>query len=562
MAQRLVLFFSLFLLFSHPCFSQGNAPPEAYLEGSALPYFGTEDAWNRRAYQKDGEDDYKEYGRFGQRQMLDIVEGRLQEAVEYCRKTLRTHPRDPESLFNLAIAFSQMGNTEDAVQAMQDAVAAGLPFERFLAGPRDLLAPLTDTAAYKALSLRYAVRLIHGPMLGRVTANSASFWVRTAEESPVRAVVSTSPGLEGAIHSTTGATRSEQEFTCIVRVDGLEPDTTYYYDILVDGRPSLERNLPSFKTYPLKGERKRFQVAFGGGAMYIPDNERMWKTVLSHAPSAFLFLGDNVYIDMPWHVGALHHYTYYRRQSSPEYRRMVASTPIYAVWDDHDSGIDDIWLGPYRDKPSWKMPTFRIFRNNWINPGYGDPDWPGTWFRFSLADVDLFLLDGRFYRTNPYGDRPTMLGPVQKAWLKKELKESRATFKVLASPVPWTFYAKGGALDDWNGFREERKELFDFLAENRIDGVILISADRHRSDAWRIEREGGYTLYEFESSRLTNDGFHELMPGALFGYNEKCSFGLLTFDTTLEDPTVTYQIVSIDNEVVHSLTLKKSEISH
>jgi alkaline phosphatase D len=135
-------------------------------------------------------------------------------------------------------------------------------------------------------------------------------------------------------------------------------------------------------------------------------------------------------------------------------------------------------------------------------------------------------------------------------------------FKVIASPVPWSLATKGEARDTWNGFKEERQEIFDFLAENKINGVILISADRHRSDAWRIDRSNSYPLYEFESSRLTNKHFHELMPDALFGYNEKQSFGLLTFDTTPSDPTVTYQIISNDNELIHTLTLKRSEISH
>ena len=61
---------------------------------------------------------------------------------------------------------------------------------------------------------------------------------------------------------------------------------------------------------------------------------------------------------------------------------------------------------------------------------------------------------------------------------------------------------------------------------------------------------------------MTNLHKHKLVPGALFGYNEKQSFGLLSFDTTIPDPTVTFQIISIDNEPVHSLTLKHSEISH
>jgi hypothetical protein len=52
------------------------------------------------------------------------------------------------------------------------------------------------------------------------------------------------------------------------------------------------------------------------------------------------------------------------------------------------------------------------------------------------------------------------------------------------------------------------------------------------------------------------------MPGALFGYNKKCSFGLLTFDTTITDPEVTYQIINIDDEVIRELSLKKSQLTH
>jgi alkaline phosphatase D len=165
------------------------------------------------------------------------------------------------------------------------------------------------------------------------------------------------------------------------------------------------------------------------------------------------------------------------------------------------------------------------------------------------------MLDGRIYRTNPWAENPTMLGPAQKEWLLDSIKKSKATFKVIASPVPWSFESKKGAKDTWNGFHEERNEIFDFLSKNKIEGVFLISADRHRSDAWKIERDGDYPLYEFMSSRLTNQHFHPLEPGALFGYNEKQSFGKLTFDFNNSDPSVTYDIISIDNENINSLTL-------
>ena len=155
-----------------------------------------------------------------------------------------------------------------------------------------------------------------------------------------------------------------------------------------------------------------------------------------------------------------------------------------------------------------------------------------------------------------------MLGDAQKKWLFRKLKSSKATFKVLASPVPWAFGAKPGSRDPWQGYKAEREEIFSFLEANEIDGVILISADRHRSDIWKIDRPNGYPLYEFESSKLTNIHTHKVMPGSLFGYNKKCSFGLLRFDTAIPDPQVTYKIINIDNEVIYTFSLNRSQLTH
>ncbi|NOY60990.1 MAG: alkaline phosphatase [Calditrichaeota bacterium] len=535
------------------------APKDAYLKGSKHPYYGSENAWDQRFFSP--ERTKRLYKRRGQRAMLDIVKGKPEKAAKYCEKLLAADPGDLEAMFNLVVAQTQIQEIDSAFETMKQAVAAGLPFSRFLAGPRDLLKPLTENEKFKKYAAEHSIQLLHGPMLGCLTDHSAKFWVRTLDEVSVQVIVSTSNKLTRPIKSNVHSTNSTRDYTTTVAVNGLKPNTEYYYDVLLDGKTSLKPKYPSFRTYPSKGSKAHFKVGFGGGAGYVPEHERMWDVIKSHEVSAFLFLGDNVYLDLPQKPNAFHYYTYYRRQSRPEFRRLVASTSIYAIWDDHDAGMDDIWMGPYRDKPVWKLPLFYQFEENWNNPPHGNPDWPGGWFSFSIADVDFFMLECRLYRTNPYDKNPSMLGPVQKAWLLNQVKQSKATFKVLISSVPWAFSTKGLAHDTWNGFHEERKEIFDFLTDNKIDGVILLSADRHRSDAWRIERPNDYPLYEFESSRLTNQHKHELMPGALFGYNQKQSFGLLIFDTTKPDPTVTYQIISIDNEMIHSLTIKKSEIS-
>jgi alkaline phosphatase D len=535
------------------------APPDAYLDGEVHPYYGSENEWDRRFFYEHTERFYK---RRGQRQMLDIVEGRIEETVEYCRDLLAADPDDLESLFNLAVALAHQSKTDEAVETAQLAVDRGLPFQRFLAGPREVLEPLIESDAFKAYAASFHFKILHGPMLGRVTDNGASFWVRTAEAAEVHVLASRNTDITEPVSSNMGFSNEVGDYTAIVTLEGLEANKKYYYQVLVDGEVASEAGVLSFATYPSDDFKGQIKVAFGGGAGYVPENEGMWNTIKANDPRVFLFMGDNVYINIPDHPNGLHRYTYYRRHSRPEFRDLISSTAAYAIWDDHDASTDDVWMGPYRDKPTWKMSLLEVFKTNWINPYYGSEEWPATWHNFTIGDVEIFMLDGRFYRTNPFADDPTMLGPDQLAWLIDALKQSTATFKVIASPVPWSYATKTDAKDTWNGFHNERDAIFGSLTENNVDGVILLSADRHRSDAWEIGREDGYSLFEFSSSRLTNQHFHPIIEGSIFGYNELPSFGMLTFDTAKDDPTVTYDVYNINNEKIHSLTLERSKLEH
>ncbi len=489
-----------------------------------------------------------------------IVDGKYDAAIEHFEDYLSKHPKDLESMYGLAAAHTQKKNLTTAMAYINKALDEGLPFSRFLAGPRDLLKPLTDSAEFKALEKKHSVELLHGPMLGCVTDTGAKFWVRTANEVPVQVFVSNSGKMDPALSTAVVKTNKAKDFTAVVAVQGLKPDTRYYYKLLVDG--NIEPRLWSFRTFPASGTKSGFWIGFGGGAGFTPQHEKMWDTITAHNLPAFLLLGDNVYIDNPTRQ-AVQQYCYYRRQSRPEFRNFVTSTAIYAIWDDHDFTTNDAGGGPEIRKPAWKIPVWHTFTNNWNNPYYaGGENQPGCWFDFSIGDVDFFMLDGRYYRTKSKVKNPSMLGDAQKKWLFKKLKSSKATFKVLASPVPWAFGAKPGSRDPWQGYKAEREEIFSFLEASKIDGVILISADRHRSDIWKIDRPNGYPLYEFESSKLTNIHTHKVMPGSLFGYNKKCSFGLLQFDTAIPDPQVTYKIINIDNEVIYTFSLKINQLTH
>ena len=351
---------------------------------------------------------------------------------------------------------------------------------------------------------------------------------------------------------------------------GVNPDHTRMLLDLAEGKPDAwkldaetwpwERVLPD-TSLKKDAAADSFTIAFGGGAGYVPANEWVWDTIRGIDPRALLLLGDNVYIDDP-QTPEMQRFHYYRRQSQPEWMKLAKQVPIYGIWDDHDFTTNDGWGGPDIEKPKWKRKVWEIFRENYDNPYYGGGEkQPGCWFDFQIGKVHFIMIDGRYYRESPKGEDPSMLGPAQMKWLKKTLKKP-ATFTVFCTNVPMTPKVKPGSKDTWDGFDGERQRIFKFIAEEKIPGVIILSADRHRSDAYKIDTgiKGMYPLYEWQSSRLTNQHVHGLIKHSLFGYNAKQSFGRVDFDLKADDPTVNYSIVNIDGKVIHSLKVKRSDL--
>jgi len=83
------------------------------------------------------------------------VDGKHDSAVKQFENYLKKHPGDLESLYGLAVAYAQKKDIDKAMAYAKQAVDAGLPFGRFLAGPRDLLKPLTDSTEFQELSKKH-----------------------------------------------------------------------------------------------------------------------------------------------------------------------------------------------------------------------------------------------------------------------------------------------------------------------------------------------------------------------------------------------------------------------
>jgi len=503
---------------------------------------------------------FKQYKRVHQEILKMIVQGKQTQAITALREIVSVIPRDGESQYMLAVAYATDGQLEAAVASADKALNLGIPRSRFLGGTKTGLEPLRNMKSFQLL-FADASALVHGPMLGQNTGTGISIWVRTANACAVKVAVR-ERGSSISAGNGVEQSRASTDYTAVVRIDGLLENHDYDY-ILTLGDERLPE-VYQLHTLAAKHEATKFRVAFGGGAGFVPQHEYAWNTIAEQRPDILMLLGDNTYSDAP-EMPEMQHYCYYRRQSRPEFRSLVSQVPVYTIWDDHDFGTNDCQGGPLVEEPYWKIPVWNVFKNNWINPKYGNGGIkPGCWYDYYVGNVHFIMLDGRTYRDLRPSDEslPTMLGPAQIKWLKRTIKESSGVFTVLVSPVPWVFGAKGDSKDTWNGFKQERNDIFDVIKQSAKSGVLLMSADRHRSDLWKIQREGLYPLYEFNSSRLTNQHVHPEMAAAEFSYNKKQSFGIVEFDTTSSDPTVEYRIINIDGKQIHSREIARSEITY
>ena len=76
---------------------------------------------------------------------------------------------------------------------------------------------------------------------------------------------------------------------------------------------------------------------------------------------------------------------------------------------------------------------------------------------------------------------------------------------------------------------------------------------------------GQEAFYEFEVASLGGRSgpavTNEDWTTQLYGISDEYAFGEFTFDTTKNDPTVTFRLIHEDNRIIHEMTLSQSELT-
>ena len=410
-------------------------------------------------------------------------------------------------------------------------------------------------------------RVLQGPMLGTVTSAAATVWLRLSVREACVIEFDTDPSFTSPRRSEA-VPQPDDDRTVRIHLRGLEPGTRYWYRVLVAGRqdPYLHGLQPfSFETAPASDQQTRFRVAFGSCARVAEDAEQpIWRAVRDAEPDLFCWLGDNIYGDS--RDPEVLREEYRRQRGVPALQAVLRSVSNVAIWDDHDFALNN-----HDARNPVKAEALDVFGEYWANPASGLPDCPGVFFAHAYGGVDFFFLDCRYHRdpnTAKDGPGKTMLGAGQMAWLRAGLAASRAPFKILACGSGWSA-AKGPGNDAWSAFLHERDALFDFIRDEAIGGVVLISGDTHVAELNCIPRSavGGYDLYDLVSSPLAQrptTSWRERHPEQRIRpvFAESANFGLLEFDLRGE-PTLTFTVIGVDGRPgLAPLTLKAAELQN
>ncbi len=384
----------------------------------------------------------------------------------------------------------------------------------------------------------------HGVQSGDVGVDSGMIWTRADRPSRVLFEVATREDFANATTLAPINALPDSDLTVKRLVTGLPADQDIFYRLtladLADINVTSEPIVGHFRTAPASNRSVKFvwsgdTVGQGWGIDTDRGGMKTYATMTKHAPDFFVHSGDTIYADGPLQETVeLKDGTVWKNIVTPEktkvaetldeYRgqwkynlldanvlAMNAAIPTFYQWDDHEvlnnwsSSKDLSGDDRYTEKNIHLLAARAARAFHEMTPISYQPAEPGRVYRKIAYGplLDVFFLDLRTYRG---GNGPSMeetltpdariLGAEQVKWLKRELANSRATWKVIACDMPlglvvwdnWVDSAGAEAVSNGDngpakGRELEIADLLRFIKNAGIDNTVWLTADVHYTAA-------------------------------------------------------------------------------
>ncbi len=398
------------------------------------------------------------------------------------------------------------------------------------------------TSAAAGLALPFYARgsasrpaITHGVQTGDVAHDGAVIWARADKPSQMMVEWSTTETFTMA-HKVPGlGLTSATDHSGKMVLTGLPADQDIFYRVemidLADANAVSAPVIGHFRTAPTSARDVSFvwsgdTAGQGWGIDESRGGMKTYATMLGHRPDFFIHSGDTIYADGPleaekampngevWKnvmteekskvAETLHEFrhNYLYNMMDANVRAFNAAVPMLSQWDDHE--VTNNWYpGEILADDRYTVKDVNILAANAarafheMNPLRTSAAEPNRVYRKVAygPHLDIFFLDMRTYRgsnsTNVQPDGDSFLGTEQMTWVKRELANSTATWKVMASDMPIGMIVRDG--DNFEnmangdgpvlGREKDIADLLQFMKVAAINNVVWLTADVHYTAA-------------------------------------------------------------------------------
>jgi alkaline phosphatase D len=389
--------------------------------------------------------------------------------------------------------------------------------------------------------------ITHGVQSGDVSADGAVIWARTDRPARMLAEVATTDSFKVIQRAVYVDALPESDFTVNALIDGLPAGQDMFYRIRFQDldEPAIvgEAKTGRFRTAP--SDRRSISFVWSGdtagqgwGIDEARGGMRCYASMLRNRPDFFIHSGDNIYADGPIVAeqkmpnGQIWKNIVTEDKSKPaetlaEFRgnykynlldknvlAFNAEVPIFSQWDDHEV-TNNWWPGEPLTRAEHQRKKYveknalllaarasRAF-HDYMPMRQTQAEAGRVYRKISYGPMlDVFMLDMRSYRgpngegmEETYGPAAYFLGPTQVAWLKRELLNSRATWKVIAADMPislivvydvdrkWGVEAVAQGDGPARGRELEIADILTFIKRAGVANTLWLTADVHYTAA-------------------------------------------------------------------------------
>jgi alkaline phosphatase D len=320
------------------------------------------------------------------------------------------------------------------------------------------------------------------------------------------------------------------------------------------------------------------KIAFGSCG-YQDEDQPVLSLAADNKPDAFIFLGDNIYGDTD-NMDTLQA-KYNRLGAKPEYKKLAASTKIFATWDDHDYGRNDAGL-----RYPFKQQSKEFFLKFFNEPAESNRRkhegiYHTEYIKSGDKTVQVILLDVRSFRNDllPYdtiaklprekyfytpdyiphtSTDSNLLGTAQWAWLHDELSKP-ADLRLICSGSQFGIEYNG--YEAWANFPHEQKRMLELIKKTKASGVLFLTGDVHYAEISKLNEPGLYPIYDITASGITSTwDFATLNKNRIEGPVMDNHFGLLTL-TWEDDLVIKMEIIDKFNNSRIEYITRRSELN-